>query len=172
MIYDENRVQVKDLKIIQNGQLISFRVKVNITWINFVSIYGPPEADNSDFFLTTKSTLDNMEGDFGLICGDFNTTMNPDLDQYGYTTDPHKKCRATIQQWVDNGELCDVVRFFHPSSSLYSWRTTIDVDEADRGPGVFRANPNLLNCTNFKILLDNAIIFTLMDAINDKSTEF
>ena len=28
MIYDKNRVQVKDLKIIQNGQLISFRVNI------------------------------------------------------------------------------------------------------------------------------------------------
>ena len=54
MIYDKNRVQVKDLKIIQNGQLISFRVKINTNWINFVSVYGPPEGDNPDFFLTTK----------------------------------------------------------------------------------------------------------------------
>ena len=54
MIYDKNRVKVKDLKIIQNGQLISFRVKVNTSWINFVSVYGPPEGDNPDFFCNIK----------------------------------------------------------------------------------------------------------------------
>ena len=123
MIHDKNRVQVKDLKIIQNGQLISFRVKVNNTWINFVSVYGPPKGDNPDFFLTSKSTLDAMDGDLGLICGDFNTTLNPVIYQYGYTTDPHKKCRATIQQWTDSGEIIDIVRHFHPSSPLFSWRT-------------------------------------------------
>ena len=44
-----------------------------------------------------------MDGDLGLVCGDLNTTLNPDLDQYGYVTDTHKKSRATIQQWIDNG---------------------------------------------------------------------
>ena len=133
--------------------------------------------------------------------------MNPKIDQYGYTTDPHKKCRAAIHQWSDNGELIDVVRQFNPSSPLYSWRTkdwekrgridhllgtpklvghikearyiyhehsitdhasllfTIDIEEAEMGPGVFRANPNLLNCPNYKVLIDNVIRFTLMEAI-------
>ena len=45
----------------------------------------------------------------------------------------------------------------HSLSDHASLIFTIDVEEADRGPGVFRANPNLLNCPNFKILLDNAI---------------
>ena len=112
-----------NLNVIHDGQLLSFRVKVNNTWINCVTIYGPPEGDNSDFSLKTKSTLDSMEGDLGLICGDFNTTLNPVLDQYGYVTDPHKKSRSTIQQWVDNGELADAVRHFYPTSPLFSWRT-------------------------------------------------
>ena len=46
---------------------------------------------------------------------------------------------------------------------------TIDIEEADQGPGVFRANPNMLNCPNYKVLLDNAKRFTIMDAIKDKS---
>ena len=60
----------------------------------------------------------------------------------------------------------------HSLSDHASLIFTIDVEEADMGPGVFRANPNLLNCPNFKILVDNAIRFTLMDAIKDKSSEF
>ena len=67
-----------------------------------MSYVGQP-INNPDFFLSSKCTLDAMEGDLGLICCDFNNTLNPEIDQYGYTTDPHKKCRATIQQWVDNG---------------------------------------------------------------------
>ena len=67
MIYARTRVQVDNLNVIHDGQLLSFRVKVNNSWINCVSIYGPPEGDNSDFFLKTKSTLDSMEVDLGLI---------------------------------------------------------------------------------------------------------
>ena len=213
MVYDRTRVQVDNLNIIKEGQLLSFRVKVNNSWINCVTVYGPPEGDISNFFLTTKTTLDNMDGDLGFICSDFNTTLNPNLDQYGYITDPHKKCRETINQWMINGELFDAVRHFFPNSPLFSWRTknwekkgridhllvtpkllehikdakyvfhehsitdhaslifTIDIEEADMGPGVFRANPNLLNCPNYKVLLDNAIRFTIMEAIKDKTTE-
>ena len=81
------------------GQLISLRVKANNTWINFVSVYAPPEGDNPDFFLTSKTKLEAMEGDLGLICGDFNTTLNPVIDQYGYTTEPHKN----VEQLFING---------------------------------------------------------------------
>ena len=54
------------------------------------------EGDNPDFFISSKSTLNAMEGDLGLICWDLNTTLNPVIDQYCYATDPHKKCRTNI----------------------------------------------------------------------------
>ena len=43
-----------NLNVIKDGQLFSFRVKVNNTGINCVTIYEPHEGDNSDFLLTTK----------------------------------------------------------------------------------------------------------------------
>ena len=70
MVYDRTRVQVDNLNIIKEGQLLSFRVKVNNSWINCVTVYGPPEGDISNFFLTTKTTLDNMDGDLGFICSE------------------------------------------------------------------------------------------------------
>ena len=59
----------------------------------------------------------------------------------------------------------------HSVSDHASLIFTINIEEADRGPAVFRANPNLPNCPNYKDLLDNAIRFTIMEAIKDKSTE-
>ena len=64
-----------------------------------------------------------MEGDLGILCGDFNTTLDPKNDRYGYGTDNHKKCRHTINSWIKTNELVDVVRHFHPDTPLYSWRT-------------------------------------------------
>ena len=94
IIYEKNLVKVKDLKIIQQGQLLSFKVKINNDWINFTSVYALPENDNLEFFLITKEALDEMEGDLGLICGDFNTTLNIKDERYGYTTDTHKKMQT------------------------------------------------------------------------------
>ena len=50
------------------------------------------------FALKTRGTLDNMDGDLGFVWGDFNTTLNPNLHQYGYVTDPQKKGRSPFQQ--------------------------------------------------------------------------
>ena len=71
------------------------------------------------------------------------------------------------------GHIKDARYIFHEHSVSDHARLifTIDIEEADRGPGVFRANPNLLNCPNYKVLLDNAIRFTIMEAIKEKSTE-
>ena len=54
---------------------------------------------------------------------DINTTLDAKFDRYGYTSDTHRKCCSTIQNWFETGELIDVVRYFHPDSHLYSWRT-------------------------------------------------
>ena len=118
----KNPVKIKDLKIIKQGQLLSFKVKVNNDWINFTSVYAPPESDDPEFFLKTKEVLDKQEGDLGLICGDFNTTVDIKNDRCGYTTDTHKKCRHTINSWTKTNELVDVARHFHPNTPLYSWR--------------------------------------------------
>ena len=35
--------------------------------------------------------MDAIKGELGMIFGDFNTTLNTVIDQYGYTTDPQTR---------------------------------------------------------------------------------
>ena len=91
VLYKKVSTEIKNFKNHIQGQLISFQARINVTYVNFVPVYGPPEGDNPNFFLTAKSILDSMDGDYGLILGDFNTTMDPVKDRYGYLTDNHKK---------------------------------------------------------------------------------
>ena len=107
----------------QKGQLLSFKAKINTNWVNFVTIYAPPHDDNPDFLLHAKSIVDSMDGDYGLILGDFNTTMDPDMDRFGYTADNHKKCRYVMRMWEECEELIDTFRFHHPDSRTYTWHT-------------------------------------------------
>ena len=65
-------------------------------------MYAPPEEDNPEFFLKAKEELDTMEGDFRIMGGDFNMTLDSKKDRFGYTTDSHKKCRTTINSWIDS----------------------------------------------------------------------
>ena len=64
-----------------------------------------------------------MDGDYGLILGDFNTTMDPDKDRYGYESDNHRKSRYVMRMWEESEELIDTFRFLHPDSLTHTWRT-------------------------------------------------
>ena len=65
-------------------------LKINNDGVNFTTVYAPPEDDNPEFFLKAKEEFDSIEGDLGIICGDFNTTLDINKDRFGYTTDNHK----------------------------------------------------------------------------------
>ena len=64
-----------------------------------------------------------MDGDYGLILGDFNTTMDPVKDRYGYLTDNHKKSRYVLRTWEESEELIDTYRYLNPESIGHTWRT-------------------------------------------------
>ena len=59
-MYDKNLVKVKDLKVIQAGQLVSFLVKAKNDWINFNTMYAPAYEDNPNFMLKAKQAFGNM----------------------------------------------------------------------------------------------------------------
>ena len=91
VLYKRGATKIKNFETHIQGQLVSFKAKINVTWVNFVSVYGPPEGDNPNFFLSAKSILDSMDGDYGLMLGDFNTTMDQVKQKHGYLTDKHRK---------------------------------------------------------------------------------
>ena len=48
---------------------------------------------------------------------------------------------------------------------------TINIEKAEKGPGVFRANPALLNQPNYKTLINNVIRFSVIDDIKTKNRQ-
>ena len=67
--------------------------------INTAALYGP-NGDDDQYWSTVKSILDTRTGDGKMILGDFNVTLNFARDTFNYLTDPHKKCRKVINQWL------------------------------------------------------------------------
>ena len=55
-------------------------------------------------------------------------------DTSNYLTDPHKKCRKVLNQWIYNREFADVYDELHPGKSSYTWSKSIDklVQEGDK----------------------------------------
>ena len=54
--------------------------------------------------------------------GDFNCTLNHQLDSRGYKSDPHPKARKVIQSFIENEEYIDSYRHLHPESKAYTYR--------------------------------------------------
>ena len=75
--------------------MISFKTKINNDWYNFTTVYAPPDDDNPYLFLKAKGEHDSMDSDLGMICGDFNTTLDLKEERFGYKTYCHKN--ADIQ---------------------------------------------------------------------------
>ena len=122
VIYNKNKTTIRNTTIIKEGQILNFEIKINAEWINVVAIYAPPERDDPNFFLEAKAALDSMEGDNGILLGDYNTTIDPDKDRHAYIGDSHKKCRTVLQTWESTEELSDCYRFFFPDTKCFTFR--------------------------------------------------
>ena len=83
------------------------KLKVNAEWINEVAIYTTPVRDDPNFFMEAKAALDSMEGDKGLLLGDYNTTIDPIKDKQAYVGDSQKKSRTVLKTWENTEELSD-----------------------------------------------------------------
>ena len=57
------------------------------------------------------------------------------------------------------------VFYEHAISDHASLLFTLDIEKAEKGPGIFRENPVLLNHPNYKTLINNVIRFSLDSAI-------
>ena len=48
-----------------------------------IYIYAP-NSDLPEFFEALRQHIESSEHDHGIVCGDFNLTLNPRLDSYNY----------------------------------------------------------------------------------------
>ena len=60
---------------------------------------------------------------YQLIIGDYNSSMNKDLDYVGYTgQDPHHASRDFLFGLQEDDVFIDVYRFLHPYDLSYTWK--------------------------------------------------
>ena len=55
-----------------------------------------------------------------LIIGDYNSSMNTDLDYVGYSQDPHHASREFLFGLQEDNVFIDVYRFLHPYDLSYT----------------------------------------------------
>ena len=104
--------------VVTNWVLLSTGGKI----VNAACVYDPSHKDDKDFWDLVKRNLDLRKSNGPkMILGDYNVTLNFSRDTNNYLTDPHKKARIKINQWIYNADFCDVYEEFHPGRSSYAW---------------------------------------------------
>ena len=63
-----------------------------------------------------------MENDTYIICGDFNLTLDQDMDCFNYKHINNPKARSFVTNSIKENNLFDTFRELHPSLKRYTWR--------------------------------------------------
>ena len=86
------------------------------------TVYAPSK-DISSFWNDVYTIHNQTPNPHKIIIGDFNCTLDPQADTMGYKTDPHKKSRTVINNWLTNETLIDTFRYWNPDKKTYTYRT-------------------------------------------------
>lgn len=97
--------------IILQGTLITEK-------INLINIYAP-NIDDPKFFHNLFLTISSLAGSC-VIAGNFNCTLNPELDRSSGIDNSHNKSRQTIQHFMEELNLTDIWRDMNPKGLKYS----------------------------------------------------
>ena len=81
VFYNKNKTILDDVSLIQEGMLLSFRMKINNKYVRILGSCAPLESDEPEFFYKCKDVLNQAKENHGLILGDLNTILNPILDR-------------------------------------------------------------------------------------------
>ena len=86
-------------------------------------VYNP--NDEADKISNLSIALDQLSSNGcknQLIIGDYNTSLNTELDYVDYTQDNHKASREFLHGLQEDGLFIDVYRFLNPYDLSYTWK--------------------------------------------------
>ena len=104
-----------------DGNLLVMDLEIEDTKVRIINIYGP-NTDDVDFYRKVKSKVGDNEQDHLVICGDFNLTLNPNLDSQNYLNLNNPRARLTVLDIIEEYGLIDIYRYFNPNKRRYTWR--------------------------------------------------
>ena len=89
--------------------------------LRLINIYAP-NTDKPAFFEHVENLLLNHNNDYTIICGDFNMTLDPDMDSLNYISLNNPRSRQFVLNMKTNHSLIDAFRHLNPNLKRYSWR--------------------------------------------------
>ena len=107
------------------GNMLMIDIKINYTNYLLLNIYGPNTDNPVFFFENIQQSLQNRQYDHLIWCGDFNITVNHDLDTYNYVGLNNSRAGQTVLDVIEELSHVDTYRYFHPDCKRSTWRKKI-----------------------------------------------
>ena len=123
VLHNKKKCKIDKIELLKEGMLISFNVSVQNEVIKILGCYAPSSGDEPEYFVECKDILDNSPENHGLMLGDLNTTLDPNLDRRYYKHDNHIKSRLVINSWIEANEILDFYRLLNGNTQAWTYRT-------------------------------------------------
>ena len=83
-------------------------------------LYGPND-DSPEFFENIFTHYTNSGFINCILTGDFNVTLNHDIDNYGYNSPRNPRARRSLNNLMGNYGFIDAFRCLNPNKRLFTW---------------------------------------------------
>ena len=115
-----NSVPFQLLSVIENrfGRYLIVQCVILSVRLNLVNLYGP-NVDRPSFFRGLFLSMAALPGDL-IIGGDFNCTLQPEIDKSTGTDTSHNQTRKELLQCMKEFNLIDIWREGHPNQLTFS----------------------------------------------------
>ena len=111
------------------GNMILVDLEINETKFRLINMYGP-NTDNEEFYTCVSNDIARNEQDYLIWCGDFNISLNPRLDSNNYLNINNPKNRNIVINTIQEQNLTDLFRYYHPDKKRYTWHKNKPIKQA------------------------------------------
>lgn len=118
LIHESVPFKIKNIIKDKRGRFLILQGFLLSEMLNITNVYGP-NVDDSSFYNDLFLTLSTLSG-LHMIAGDFNCTLNPEIDRSTGVDNSHNNCRATIHRFMRDFNLLDIWRERNPNIRAYS----------------------------------------------------
>ena len=129
MLNNNFEYEIHKQKLDVSGNFIILDITIEGERITLINLYGPNE-DNPVFYENIFKYIQDFGNEKYLICGDFNLTLNQELDTYNYRNINNPKSKRIISEHLESFDLKDPYRELYPDLKKYTWRKKNPVKQA------------------------------------------
>ena len=142
-------IKVHSIEKDDQGNMIKMCCMYDNNKFNLLCIYGP-NTDSPDFYENIFNLISNNAGPNSIIIGDYNLTMDPDLDNLNYVQARNTRARNKLRELMNIHGFVDVYRQLNDNKKDFTWTNNANKSQRGRLDMAVVSNTMLPFITQFK----------------------